>query len=341
MPHQFEVMAALIVAKVVRGDLVCLPVLSTAIAGSRRITRRCASPRADTTSSASTCISTRASSSPRSCTSSRSCTSTSSSGRPRTGTIRCDGRRLRGGYDVRVGPAIRLEVVARHVGRVHRKLLDGRVDLAGILRMQAVDQRIRRRARGAVTAQLIPEPSRVQASLGLIEGVGIGLIGLDLLDQSGNVALEAVILDGGRHLPQMVTVLDELGQERRLCCIVVERRRRGVQRRKRRRVEQRLHARIALGDVDDVAMNVVDRAPDILAEVGSQDRRAGRRIDILDRCDLFVKLIDDDMHVQIGEIVDLRICRTQLLLYANKIRDDQVDLIRANTADLAGRCIVE
>jgi hypothetical protein len=45
--------------------------------------------------------------------------------------------------------------------------------------------------------------------------------------------------------------------------------------------------------------------------------------------------------VQIGEVVDLRIRRAQHLLHADKVRGDQVDLIRADAANLAGRCVVE
>ena len=90
-----------------------------------------------------------------------------------------------------------------------------------------------------------------------------------MLDQPGNVAGEAIVLDRGRHLPKMVTVLDPLRDKRGLVGGVVERRGGGVNGRQRRRVEQRLNAGIALGDIDDVAMDIVDRAPDELSEVGS------------------------------------------------------------------------
>ena len=62
--------------------------------------------------------------------------------------------------------------------------------------------------------------------------------------------------------------------KRGLVRVVVERRGGGVQVRQRRRVEDRLHACVALRDVDDVAMDVVDRTPDELPEVGSERQRA-------------------------------------------------------------------
>ncbi|TMJ50219.1 MAG: hypothetical protein E6G85_18805 [Alphaproteobacteria bacterium] len=123
---------------------------------------------------------------------------------------------------------------------------------------------------------------------------------------------------------------------------VVERSRGRVQGRQRRRVEQRLNAGIALGDIDNVAMDIVDRAPNKLSEIGSERQRArGRRIRVLDRCDLLIELIDDDVGVQIGEVVDRGVRRAQHLLHADQVGDDQVDLIRADAADLAGRCIIE
>ena len=220
--------------------------------------------------------------------------------------------------------------------------MDGCVDLAGILRLQSLDQRVRRRPRRAVGPQFVPEPRREQAALSLVEGVGIGLEGLDLLHQSGDVAGKAVVLDRGRGLAEMIAVLDELGEGRGLVGAVMERRGRRVERRQRRRVEQRLHASVALGDIDDVAMDVVDRPPDKLSEVGSQRQRARcRSIRILDRCDLFIELVDDDVGVQIGEVVDLGVRRAQHLLHADEVGHDQVDLIRADATDLAGRCIVE
>src|SRR5438045_5326953 len=117
----------------------------------------------------------------------------------------------------------------------------------------------------------------------------------------------------------MVTVLDELSEERGLLRVVLEWGGRCGQTRKRRRVEERLHARITLRDVDNVAMDVVDRTSDELAEIGSQDRRAGRRVRTLDRGNFLVELIDDDMGVQVGEVVDLGICRTQHLLHSGEI----------------------
>jgi hypothetical protein len=112
--------------------------------------------------------------------------------------------------------------------------------------------------------------------LRLIEGVRITRIGLDLLDQSGNVAGKTVVLDGDRGLSQMVAVLDPLRDEFRLVGTVVERCGGRVQGRKRRRIEQRLNPGVTLGDIDDVAMDVVDRASDILSEVRSRPMRSLR-----------------------------------------------------------------
>src|SRR5262249_6282608 len=103
----------------------------------------------------------------------------------------------------------------------------------------------------------------------------------------------------------------------------------------------RLNTGVTLRDVDDVAVDVVDGASDKLPEIRSQDQGAGRRVRVLDGSDLFVELIDDDVGMQIGEIVDLRRCRAQHLLYADNVGDDQVDLIRADATDLACRCVVE
>ena len=175
----------------------------------------------------------------------------------------------------------------------------------------------------------------------LIEGVRIGNEGLQLLDQCGTVVLEVIIRDRLRHLPKMITVLDPLRDKGGLVCTVMEGRRGGVDGRKRRRVEQRLHTRIALGDVDNVPMDIVDRTPDKLSEIGSQYQGARWRVRVLDGCDLLVELIDDHLRVQIGEVVDRRNCRLQHLLYADQVRDDQVDLIRADAANLTGRCVVE
>jgi len=177
--------------------------------------------------------------------------------------------------------------------------------------------------------------------LRLIEGVRIILEGLYLLDQSSNVAVEAIILDRGRHLPKMVTVLDPLSEKGRLGCIVMERCSGGVQGWQRRRVKQRLHTRVGLSDINNVPMDIIDRATNILSEICSQYQRTCRRVRVLDGCDLFIKLIDDDVRVQIGEVIDLGVCRAQHLLHADKVRDDQVDLIRADAANLAGRCVVE
>ena len=206
--------------------------------------------------------------------------------------------------------------------------------------LQALDQGIRRGTRGAVGAQLVPEARGIKAALRLVEGVRIGLEGLDLLHQRGGVPGKTVVGDRDRRLAEMVAVLDELREERRLRVIVVERRRRRVQRRKRCRIEDRLHARVALRDVDDVAMDVVDRTPDKLPEVGSERQRACRRVRILDGGDLFIELVDNDLGVKSAEVVDLRDRRAQHLLHADQVGDDQVDLVRANAADFAGGCIV-
>src|SRR5262249_20316210 len=142
--------------------------------------------------------------------------------------------------------------------------------------LQAFNQSLGRYAGGAVNPELVPETCRPQPTLGLVEGVGVVREGLDLLYQSGDIALKAVVGDGGRHLPEMVAVLDPLGDEGGLLRVVMERRGRQVQVRQRRGVEDRLHARVALRDIDDVAMDVVDGAPDKLPEIGSENQRAGR-----------------------------------------------------------------
>ena len=89
-------------------------------------------------------------------------------------------------------------------------------------------------------------------------------------------------------------------------------------------------------------MDVVDRTPDKLPEICSDCQRSRcRGVRVLDGCDLFIELIDDDLGVQIGEVVDLGNCRAQHLLHADQVRDDQVDLIRTDAANLTGRCVVE
>jgi hypothetical protein len=50
-----------------------------------------------------------------------------------------------------------------------------------------------------------------------------------------------------------------------LGCIVVERCGGGVEGRQWRRVEQRLHTRVCLSDVDDIPMDIVDRTADIFS----------------------------------------------------------------------------
>ena len=104
-------------------------------------------------------------------------------------------------------------------------------------------------------------------------------------------------------------------------------------------VKQRLHTRVAFSDVNDVPMDIIDRRRHMSNLF--QCKRARRSARILDGCNLFIELIDDDVRVQIGEVIDRGVCRAQHLLYTDKVRDDQVDLIRADAANLTGRCVVE
>ena len=53
-------------------------------------------------------------------------------------------------YYIRIAPAIRHEVIARHVRSVRCELLRRCVDFPGIVRLQTLDQRGRRRARRAI-----------------------------------------------------------------------------------------------------------------------------------------------------------------------------------------------
>ena len=140
-----------------------------------------------------------------------------------------------------------------------------------------------------------------------------------MLDQSSNIAGEAIVLDRGRRLPKVVTVLDPLSKEGRLGCIVMERCSRGVQVWEGRWVKYRLKTGVALSDVDNVPLDVIDRTADVLAEICPQYWGIDWRVCILDRCNLFVELIDDDVRVQIGEIVDPRHCIGQHLLHADKV----------------------
>src|SRR5215831_16026788 len=222
-------------------------------------------------------------------------------------------------YYIRIAPAIRHEVIARHVRSVRCELVRRRADFPGIMRLQTLDQRGRRRARRAIRPKFVPEARRPQAALRLIEGIRIVRVGLYLLDQSGNVTVEAIILDRNRHLPKMVAVLDPLSNKGCLVCIVMERCRGGVQVWQRRRIEQRLNTRVALSDIDNVPMDIVDRTPNKLSEICSQYQRARWRVRVLDGCDLFIELIDDDVRVQIGEVIDCGICSPQHLLHADKI----------------------
>src|SRR5712672_3790171 len=139
----------------------------------------------------------------------------------------------------------------------------------------------------------------------------------------------------------MVAVLDPLRNKGRLVCTVMERCRGGVNGRERRRIEQRLHARVALSDIDNVPMDIVDRTPNKLPEIGSQYQGARWRVRVLDGCNLFIEQVDNDLRVQIGEVIDRGNSRGQHLLHADKVRDDQVDLIRADAANLTSRGVVE
>src|SRR4051794_31430066 len=47
------------------------------------------------------------------------------------------------------------------------------------------------------------------------------------------------------------------------------------------------------------------------------------------------------MRMQIGEVIDLRNCRAERLLYSDKVRDDQVDLVWTDAANLASGCIIK
>ena len=72
----------------------------------------------------------------------------------------CNGRRLRRHHHIRVAPAIRHPVIARHVRRVRCELLYRCVDFPGIVRLQTLDQRARRGARRAIGPKLVPEARR-------------------------------------------------------------------------------------------------------------------------------------------------------------------------------------
>ena len=63
---------------------------------------------------------------------------------------RCHGCCLGCRYYIRIAPAIRHEVIARHVRSVRCELLRRCVDFPGIVRLQTLDQRGRRRARRAI-----------------------------------------------------------------------------------------------------------------------------------------------------------------------------------------------
>src|SRR5262249_51838732 len=98
--------------------------------------------------------------------------------------IRRHRSRLRRRNDVGIGAAVRLEIIASDIRRVGGELLDRRVDLAGILRLKAVNQRLGRNPGGAVNPEFVPEARRPQAALRLVEGVGIFRKSLDLLHQA-------------------------------------------------------------------------------------------------------------------------------------------------------------
>ncbi len=65
-------------------------------------------------------------------------------------TRRCHGRRLRRRHHVRITSTVRHEVVAPHVSRVRCELRCGGVDFPGVVRLQTLDQCVRRRARRAI-----------------------------------------------------------------------------------------------------------------------------------------------------------------------------------------------
>src|SRR5712664_2831222 len=109
----------------------------------------------------------------------------------------------------------------------------------------------------------------------------------------------------------MVAVLEPFRDKGGLVGTVMERCRGGVKGRKRRRVEQRLHTRIALSDIDNVPMDIIDRTLNKLSEIGPQYQGARWRVRVLDRCDLLIELIDDHLRVQIGEVIDRRNRRLQ------------------------------
>src|SRR5215470_4260096 len=121
---------------------------------------------------------------------------------------------------------------------------------------------------------------------------------------------EAIILDRDRRLPEMITVLDPLSDKFRLVCIVMERCSGGVQGWERRRVKQRLNTRIALSDINNIPVDIIDRTPNKLSEICSRRNCAGCwSVRVLDGRNLFIELIDDDMRVQIGKVIDLGIRR--------------------------------
>jgi hypothetical protein len=117
--------------------------------------------------------------------------------------------------------------------------------------------------------KFVPESRRPKAALRLIEAVRVILEGLYLLDESRNVTGKAIILDRDRRLPKMVTVLDPLSYEGRLCCIVEEWCRGRIQGWERRRVKQGLNASVTLSNINNVPVDVIDRAPNKLSEIGS------------------------------------------------------------------------
>src|SRR5207253_10764862 len=89
---------------------------------------------------------------------------------PSAAANRRHGRCLRGSHHIRIGPAIRHQVIGPHVRGVRRELFYRCGDLPGIVRLQTLDQRGRRRARRAIGPEFVPEARREQTALRHIEG---------------------------------------------------------------------------------------------------------------------------------------------------------------------------
>src|SRR5689334_20595807 len=102
----------------------------------------------------------------------------------------------------------------------------------------------------------------------------------------------------------------------------------GVQGRQWSRVEHRLQRRVTLGNINDVAMDVVNRTTDKLTQVSAEDRGTNRRVGVLDGSNLLGKLVGNDLGVQGCEVGNVWKGRFQSLLHANKVGSDEIDLIR-------------